>query len=244
MGEGLFLHFAVRTRARPSHQGPGQGDRPQAADRPFTAERHRPAGADPVQGHPSPPGRRHPQRLQIGHRSAWLRWPLHLRLPDQGEPAEAGGRGSARFRTRVRLWPGSGIEAGAAGGRGAGLQRHADHLQRLQGRRVHRDGDAGPEDRPHGHPGGREIHRARADPEVRRARRRPPADRDAGQAGGARRRPLAGLRGLPFEVRPDGRGGAARPRGAEVPRDGRLLQAAALPSRQPDPQHPNRQRGA
>ena len=29
-----------------------------------------------------------------------------------------------------------------------GLERHADHLQRLQGRRVHRDGDAGPEDRP------------------------------------------------------------------------------------------------
>ena len=41
-----------------------------------------------------------------------------------------------------------------------------DHLQRLQGRRVHRDGDAGPEDRPADHPGGREVHRAGADPEV------------------------------------------------------------------------------
>ena len=47
---------------------------------------------------------------------------------------------------------GFGLEAGsqarAAGRDGAGRQRDADHLQRLQGRRVHRDGDAGPEDRP------------------------------------------------------------------------------------------------
>ena len=39
--------------------------------------------------------------------------------------------------------------------------RHADHLQRLQRRRVHRDGDAGPENGPAGHSGRRKIHRAR-----------------------------------------------------------------------------------
>ena len=43
----------------------------------------------------------------------------------------------------------------------------ADHLQRLQGRRIHRDGDAGQEDRPQHHPGGRKVHRARPDPEAR-----------------------------------------------------------------------------
>ena len=50
------------------------------------------------------------------------------------------------------------------------VQRHADHLQRLQGRRVHRDGDDGPEDRPADHSGRREIHRAGIDPEDGRKR--------------------------------------------------------------------------
>ena len=72
---------------------------------------------------------------------------LHLRLPDQGEPAAPGRRGSAGVRPAVRLRPRGRLEAGAAGRGGARRQRHADHLQRLQGRRVHRDGDAGPEDR-------------------------------------------------------------------------------------------------
>ena len=65
-----------------------------------------------------------------------------------------------------------------------------------------------------GHPGRREIHRARADPEIRREGRRPAADRHARQAGRPRRRALAGVRRLPLEVRPDRRRGAARPRGA------------------------------
>ena len=79
----------------------------------------------------------------------------------------------------------------------------ADHLQRLQGRRVHRDGDAGPQDRPQHHPGRREIHRAGADPRSRREARRPAADRHARQAGRARQRPLAVVGRLPLEVRPD-----------------------------------------
>jgi hypothetical protein len=47
-----------------------------------------------------------------------------------------------------------------AGRDGAGRQRNADHLQRLQRRRIHRDGHAGAEDRAADHPGGRKVHRA------------------------------------------------------------------------------------
>ena len=73
---------------------------------------------------------------------------LLLRLSDQGEPAAAGGRRGGRVRQAVQVRPGMRQQAGAAGRRGDGRQRHADHLQRLQGCRVHRNGDAGPKDRP------------------------------------------------------------------------------------------------
>ncbi len=167
-----------------------------------------------------------------------------MRVPDQGQPAAPGGRGGPRFRAGIRLRPRGRLEARAPGGGGAGLQRHADHLQRLQGRRVHRDGDARPEDRAQRHPGGREVHRAGPDPEIRGEGGRAPADRHARQARRARRRPLAGLGRLPLQVRPDRRRSAARPRGAALARDGGLLQAPPLPPRQPDPQHPHRQGGA
>jgi arginine decarboxylase len=80
--------------------------------------------------------------------------------------------------------------------------------------------------------------------EVRREGRRAADDRHAREARRARRRALAVVGRLPLEVRPDGR---RDPEGLEelkAPRDGRLLQAAALPSRQPDPEHPHRQGGA
>ena len=83
-----------------------------------------------------------------------------------------------QFRARGRL------EARAAGRGGPGVERHADHLQRLQGCRVHRDGDAGAEDRPPRDPGRREIHRAGPDPRICREGRRASADRHARQAGG------------------------------------------------------------
>ncbi len=159
---------------------------------------------------------------------------LHLRLSDQGEPAAPGRRGGPRFRPRIRLRPRGRLEAGAAGGRRLGVQRHPDHLQRVQGRRVHRDGHARAEDRAHGHSGGREVHRAGPHPEVRREGGRPAEDRDARQACGQGRRTLAGLRRLPIQVRPDRDRSAAGPRGAQGPRHAGLLQAPALPSRQPD----------
>ena len=71
-----------------------------------------------------------------------------------------------------------------------------------------------------------------------------PQHRHARQAGRPRRRPLAVVRRLPLEVRPDGHRDPARARGAEDARHGGLLQAAALPSGQPDHQHPHHQGGA
>jgi arginine decarboxylase len=70
-------------------------------------------------------------------------------------------------------------------------QRNAHHLQRLQGRRIHRDGHAGPEAGPPHHSGGREIHRAEADSALLRAGGRAAHDRAARQAGQPRLRPLA-----------------------------------------------------
>ncbi len=71
-------------------------------------------------------GRYHPARVFR---------PLHLRLPHQGQSAAAGRRGGARLRPAIRLRPRGGVEARAAGRGGARRQRHAHHLQRLQGRR-------------------------------------------------------------------------------------------------------------
>ena len=181
------------------------------------------------------------EAFQSAISAAQLQRQIRLRLPDQGEPAASGRRRSPEVRAALFVRARGRLEAGAAGGRGHRRQRHADHLQRLQGRRVHRDGDAGPEDRAAHHSGGREIHRAGADPRDRRAGRRAADDRHAREAGGARRRALAVVRRLPLEVRADGRRDHPRPRRAEVARHGRLLPAAPLPPRQPDPQHPHRQ---
>ena len=94
---------------------------------------------------------------------------LPLRLSDQGQPAAPGRRRGAQLRAAVPVRARSRVEAGTAGRGGDRRQRHADHLQRLQGRRVHRDRDAGPEDRPQHHPGGREVHRAGPHPRGRRS---------------------------------------------------------------------------
>ncbi len=202
------------------------------------------ADPDPLHRHPEAPARRDPRRLPERDRPEPVPGQVPLRLPDQGEPAAPGRRGSAELRRAVRLRPRGRQQAGAAGRVGDGDQRHADHLQRLQGFRVHRDGDAGAEDGPPDHPGGREVQRARADPRVRREGRRAPEHRHARQAGGARLGPLAVVGRLPLEVRPDGHRDPARPRGAEDARHGGLPQAAALPSRQPDHAHPHHQERA
>src|SRR5499427_2810529 len=51
-----------------------------------------------------------------------------------------------------------GLEAGAAGRASNRGQSDSDYLQRLQGRRIHRNGHARQENRPADHPRGRKIH--------------------------------------------------------------------------------------
>ena len=168
---------------------------------------------------------------------------LSRRLPDQGQPGALRGRGAARSRAPLPLRPRGGLQAGAAGGaRHAGRRGRADHLQRLQGRGVHRDRAARLEARPQGHPGRREVHRATAHRRGRRAHRDRAGDRHARPAVRARRRPLGGLGRRPLEVRP------GRPRtwsqAVEFLRERGLLDclaAAPLPPRQPDHRDPQRQ---
>ena len=153
-GKRLLLDLQRGAPGAP-YQGPRAEDRPQAADRPPHASWHPAAGVDPVQRHPEAPGHRHPQRLPGGDHGGHGRYICVY--ADQSESAAAGRRGSARLRTRVRI----GLEAGSKpellAVAAQALQRHADHLQRLQRRRVHRDGHARPENRAHGHSCRREV---------------------------------------------------------------------------------------
>ena len=241
LGPGLLLGDRARPSPGPSHQRSPSRRRPEAPGRSAAAARARGADPDSLHRHPEAPPRRNPRRLPAGHYAEPVPRQVRLRLSDQGEPAAPGRRGSAELRRAVRLRPRGRQQAGAAGRVGDGQQRHADHLQRLQGFRIHRDGDARPEDGPQDHPGGREVHRARAGAGVRGEGWRASADRHARQAGRARLGPLAILGRLPLEVRPDGHRNPARVRGAEEAGDGRLPQAAPLPPRQPDHAYPDHQ---
>ena len=88
------------------------------------------------------------------------------------------------YGARVRLRARGGLQAGAARGHGDDRGRVGadDRLQRLQGRQLHRGGDPRDQARPHDHPGGRELRRARPDPEARPRLRRAAAHRRARQA--------------------------------------------------------------
>ena len=237
-GKGYFSVGENGHVLRPPREGPGALHRSQGTGRHAGAARHQPADPDPLRRHPEAPPGRNPQRLRDRHHRAQVPGRLLLRLPDQGEPAAPGGGRGSGVRQALPLRPGSRLQTGADGRDGAGRQRDAHHLQRLQGRRVHRDGHAGPEDGPQDHPGGRKVHRAAPDPEIQPARRRAADHRPARQAGQPRLGALEILGRLPLEVRPLGHRGDARAAGAERPRHGRLPQPAALPPGQPDHQHP------
>ena len=108
-------------------------------------------------------------------------------LPDQGQPAAPRRRGGGRLRARLRRRPRGRQQARAAGDPADhGQPGVADHLQRLQGPRVHRDRAARAEARPHADHRRRPLPRARpGDPGVARPRH-PAAHRRARQARRAR----------------------------------------------------------
>ena len=211
LGQGLFFGERQRARPGPPRKGNRALDRPQTTGGHPRPARHRPADPDPLRRYPEAPPGGNPQRLPNRHQRAQIPGRLLLRLPHQGQPAAPGGRRGPRIRQALPLRPGSRVQTRAHGRDGAGRQRHPHHLQRLQGRRIHRDGHARPEDGPQDHPGRGKVHRAPPHPQIQPACGRPAGHRPARQTGQPRIGTLEILGRLPLEIRPLGhRGRCAR----------------------------------
>ena len=142
------------------------------------------AGGRALLRHPRPPPAAPARRVRAGDRRERIPQPLCGGVPDQGEPAATGRRGGVPLRQGVRLRPRGGQQARTAGRDGdeRGFVRPPDRLQRLQGRQLHRGGDPRHQARPHDHSRGRELLRARPDPQAREEVRRAAAHRRARQA--------------------------------------------------------------
>ncbi len=144
-GKGYFsVNAAGHLEVHPTKE-PGARDRSEGTDRPPAAARHQPAGARSLHRHPQAPARRDPRRVSVGDlRSTSIRAAtaasIRSRSTSSGRSSKRCSSSASPYKLRAR----GRLQAGAARRRRHGRQRHADHLQRLQGRRVHRDGDARP----------------------------------------------------------------------------------------------------
>jgi len=154
-----------------------------------------------------------------------------LRLPDQGQPAAPGRRGDPRLRQAVQLRPRSRLQAGTARRPRPGQRRHADHLQRLQGRRVH------PDDRTRRKIGKPVIPVVEKFTELEaivryaEATQGPSGHWRPRQAGRARLGTMALVGRVSFQVRPHAHRGARRPGVPQEAQHGRLPAARPLPPR-------------
>ena len=159
------------------------------------------------------------------------------RLPDQGQPEPQRRRGDHRVRPAVPLRPRGRLQARAARDHGACTDDEgADHLQRLQGRGVHRDRAARLEDGQEGHPRRREATRARplihGSPSSSASRRRSACGRGCRRAAPGRWEQSGGDRSkFGLSAARDGRRRSTKLQGAG---QARQPQAAPLPPRQPD----------
>ena len=207
--------------------------------------RHRPADPDPLRRHPQAPAGRDPRRLPAGDEGASIQGQLLLRLSDQGQPAAAGRRGGAELRPAVSLrargrsaspscwpwwpWPSNDTPIICNGFKDAEFIEMAMLAQKI-GRRVipvvEKYTELGL------------ILEYAAKVGVR------PQIGMRVKLAAQGRRPLARLGRISLEVRTHGHRNPARAGRAEAARHGGLLQAAALPPRQPDPQHSPHQAGA
>ena len=147
------------------------GDRSQGAGRRGARARHRPAAADPLLGD-------HKARVvelneafaraiaEYGYKGVYRGvYPIKVNQHRYVVEQIVDVRPALPLRPRGRLQARAARGHGDARGRGS-----ADHLQRLQGRGVHRDRAARHEARPQRHPRGREAVRAAAHPPTSRSK--------------------------------------------------------------------------
>ncbi len=195
LGQGLLLDLAGGPRARPPDEGSGPRHRSEAADRSPDAARHSAAGPDPLPRHPAAPAsatsttRSRPPSPSTSTRAATS--------ASTRSRSTSSGRSSRKCSTSaaVRLRPRGRLQAGAAGGDGAwptttrrssatASRTPSSSRWRCWPRRSGRNVI----------PVVEKYTELELILEVRREGRRPAADRHARQAGGARRRALAGAR--------------------------------------------------
>ena len=195
LGAGRPVRGPLRPHARPA------------------APRARHAAADALLRHPPQPRAGAVRLLRQRHPRVRLPRTLPRRLPDQGQPAAPGGRGAGALRPALRPGPRGRLQARAAGGARAARQPgRAPRAQRLQGRRVHRDGAARAEAGALPDRGHRPLPRAGPAAAGRAAAGHPAAHRRARQAHHEGRRQVGGVHRRPLQVR------AHRHRDRDAPR--------------------------
>ena len=243
-GKGYFsINAAGHVVVRPEH-GAGPRDRPVRGGAGAQGARPAHPGGHPLLGHPRAPPAPPRRGVRHGHRRRTTTEPLRRGLPDQGQPAAPGGRGGVPLRQGIRLRPGGRLQARAAGGHGddRGCSGPHGHLQRLQGRQLHRGGHPRGQARPHHHPGGGELRGDSCDlcgtPSATGCARR-----SACASSSRARAPAAGAsrRRREIQVRPVHQRDPRPARAPEGARHARLPAARALPPGQPAAGHPPRQ---
>ncbi len=151
LGQGLLRHQQKRPRYRSSRQRPRTCHRPERTGRPNPHTRHSTTAL--VAASPTSSGtasaksrRRSRSRAPITATQGEYHCVYPIKVNQQRHVVEE----VLDYGKHYGFGLEAGQQAGVAGGNRASptASRHADHLQRLQGRRVHRDGGARAQDRP------------------------------------------------------------------------------------------------
>jgi len=196
LGRALLPRQPARSRRGHTEPRTRQDHQPVRADTRFESARPRATALDPFPGHRWSSHQADQRSVPKSDRGVRVRRRLPRRLPGQGQPAAPprgrGGRERAAMELRAR----SGLETGAIDhARRHARGRRIDHLQRLQGLQLHRDGALGTALRQDRYRSARASGRARHRAASFREGRHSTAARRARQADDQRRRTLGGFRG-------------------------------------------------